>query len=193
MQCRYEEVRGTSMAEAQTTIESAGFAFADGGKAATNQTEETFLVHYSQFLIGAANWVRHHAANDVRDLQLLEQLLNDQLGCRQRYSVWSRTALENVDVALRAASAELEGVLSTRVLAASSIQIDLLDAEAAVLEAFGKNDAPRRLREVTILGHNTDQLIEIEPVEVWAWFCAADCGCRFSALTIQANCSSFSM
>ncbi len=35
------EVRGSSMAEAQTTLESAGFTFTDGGEAAANQPEGT--------------------------------------------------------------------------------------------------------------------------------------------------------
>ncbi|WP_255411820.1 hypothetical protein [Cryobacterium sp. M91] len=40
-----------------------------------------------------------------------------------------------------------------------------MDAEAVVFEAFGNNDAPRMLRGATVLEHNTDQLVEVEPVE----------------------------
>ena len=78
--------------------------------------------------------------------------------------VQAHTAREDVIVALRAARAGLEDVLSTRVLAASSIQSDPADAEAVVFEAFGKNDAPRTLRGVSWLGHHTDQLVDIEAV-----------------------------
>ena len=56
--------------------------------------------------------------------------------------------------------------MSRRVHAVSSTQSDLVNAEAVVFDAFEKNDAPKTLREVTVLGHNTDQLVEVEPVAV---------------------------
>jgi hypothetical protein len=66
---------------------------------------------------------------------------------------------------LRAASAGSEDILSTRVLAASSNQTNLAETETVVFVAFVKNDGSRMLRGVTALGYDTDQLVEIEPVE----------------------------
>ncbi|TFD76986.1 RidA family protein [Cryobacterium fucosi] len=72
-------------------------------------------------------------------------------------------AMENLVTALRAAGAQLEDVLSTRVLVASSNQSDLVDAWAVVRAAFGQHDAPSTLMGVTVLGYK-DQLVEIEAI-----------------------------
>ena len=72
-------------------------------------------------------------------------------------------AMENLVIALSAAGAQLDNVLSTRVLVASSKQSDLVAAWAVIREAFGQHDVPSTLMGVTVLGY-TDQLVEIEAV-----------------------------
>ena len=79
------------------------------------------------------------------------------------YSAQASKAMENLVIALRAAGARLEDVLSTRVLVASSNQSDLVDAWEVIREAFGEHDVPSTLMGVTVLGY-TDQLVEIEAV-----------------------------
>lgn len=71
--------------------------------------------------------------------------------------------MENLVLALKAAGAQLENVLSTRVLVASSKQSDLVDSWTVIREAFGEHDVPSTLMGVTALGY-TDQLVEIEAV-----------------------------
>ncbi|NEC69325.1 Rid family hydrolase [Streptomyces sp. SID9727] len=72
-------------------------------------------------------------------------------------------AVENMEVALRAAGASLQDVISTRVLVASSRQEDLVTAWQVVRDAFGEHDVPSTLMGVTVLGYK-DQLVEIEAV-----------------------------
>ncbi|MFI9325996.1 RidA family protein [Kitasatospora sp. NPDC052868] len=72
-------------------------------------------------------------------------------------------AVENLRTALAAAGAELEDVVSTRVLVASNRQQDLVAAWEVVRAAFGDHDVPSTLMGVTVLGY-TDQLVEIEAV-----------------------------
>jgi enamine deaminase RidA (YjgF/YER057c/UK114 family) len=79
------------------------------------------------------------------------------------YAAQAGKAMESLVIALRAAGAQLDDVLSTRVLVASSKQSDLVDAWTVVRGAFGKHDAPSTLMGVTVLGY-TDQLVEIEAV-----------------------------
>jgi enamine deaminase RidA (YjgF/YER057c/UK114 family) len=79
------------------------------------------------------------------------------------YAAQAGKAMENLHTALKAAGAQLEDVLNTRVLVASSKQSDLADAWAVVREAFGQHDVPSTLMGVTVLGY-TDQLVEIEAV-----------------------------
>ena len=79
------------------------------------------------------------------------------------YSAQASKAMENLAIALHAAGARLDDVLSTRVLVASSNQNDLVKAWAVIREAFGTHDAPSTLLGVTVLGY-TDQLVEIEAV-----------------------------
>lgn len=79
------------------------------------------------------------------------------------YAVQASKAMENLVLALKAAGAQLENVLSTRVLVASSKQSDLVDSWTVIREAFGEHDVPSTLMGVTALGY-TDQLVEIEAV-----------------------------
>lgn len=79
------------------------------------------------------------------------------------YAAQAGKAMENLVIALSAAGAQLDNVLSTRVLVASSKQSDLVAAWAVIREAFGQHDVPSTLMGVTVLGY-TDQLVEIEAV-----------------------------
>ncbi|MDH6237141.1 RidA family protein [Cryobacterium sp. CG_9.6] len=79
------------------------------------------------------------------------------------YPAQARKAMENLRIALMAAGAQLDDVVSTRVLVASSKQSDLVDVWDVVRAAFGAHDAPSTLMGVTVLGY-TDQLVEIEAV-----------------------------
>jgi enamine deaminase RidA (YjgF/YER057c/UK114 family) len=79
------------------------------------------------------------------------------------YVAQAGKAMENLRIALKAAGAQLDDVVNTRVLVASSRQSDLVDAWAVVRETFGQHDAPSTLMGVTVLGY-TDQLVEIEAV-----------------------------
>lgn len=72
-------------------------------------------------------------------------------------------AIDNLVVALEAAGAGIQDVISTRVLVASSEQADLVAAWTVVRDAFGTHDVPSTLMGVTVLGY-TDQLVEIEAV-----------------------------
>lgn len=79
------------------------------------------------------------------------------------YAAQAGKAMENLVIALSAAGAQLDNVLSTRVLVASSKQSDLVAAWAVIREAYGQHDVPSTLMGVTVLGY-TDQLVEIEAV-----------------------------
>ena len=79
------------------------------------------------------------------------------------YVAQAGKAMENLRIALKAAGAQLDDVVNTRVLVASSRQKDLVDAWTVVREAFGQHDVPSTLMGVTVLGY-TDQLVEIEAV-----------------------------
>lgn len=65
--------------------------------------------------------------------------------------------------ALAAAGAELEDVVSTRLLVASAERRDLGVVWAAAREAFGGHAPPSTLLGVTVLGYE-HQLVEIEAV-----------------------------
>ncbi|MBX0301831.1 RidA family protein [Cryobacterium sp. 1639] len=79
------------------------------------------------------------------------------------YATQAGKAMESLRIALTAAGAQLDDVVNTRVLVASSKQSDLSAAWAVVREAFGQHDVPSTLMGVTVLGY-TDQLVEIEAV-----------------------------
>jgi enamine deaminase RidA (YjgF/YER057c/UK114 family) len=72
-------------------------------------------------------------------------------------------AVENLRIALADSGASLQDVISTRILAASTRQQDLVAAWEVVRDAFGDNDVPSTLMGVTVLGYD-DQLVEIEAV-----------------------------
>ncbi|MGX5359138.1 RidA family protein [Kocuria sp. KH4] len=71
--------------------------------------------------------------------------------------------IENMTIALSAAGAALEDVISTRVLVASNQQADLVSAWSVVRDAFGDHDVPSTLLGVTVLGYD-HQLVEVEAV-----------------------------
>lgn len=79
------------------------------------------------------------------------------------YAAQAASCIENMKVALAAAGAGIENVISTRVLVASSSQADLVTAWEVVRDAFGDHDVPSTLMGVTVLGYD-DQLVEIEAV-----------------------------
>ncbi|MCQ2001058.1 RidA family protein [Arthrobacter zhaoxinii] len=79
------------------------------------------------------------------------------------YAGQAAKCMENLKLALGAAGARLDHVLSTRVLVASSSQADLVTAWEVVRGAFGSHDAPSTLLGVTVLGYD-HQLVEIEAV-----------------------------
>ena len=75
----------------------------------------------------------------------------------------ARTCMQNLETALSAAGANLDDVLSTRVLVATTRQPDLVAAWNVVREAFGEHDAPSTLLGVTVLGY-PNQLVEVEAI-----------------------------
>jgi enamine deaminase RidA (YjgF/YER057c/UK114 family) len=79
------------------------------------------------------------------------------------YAGQAAKAIENMRIALAAAGASLEDVLSTKVLVASTRQQDLVAAWEVVRDSFGDHDVPSTLMGVTVLGYK-DQLVEIEAV-----------------------------
>ena len=79
------------------------------------------------------------------------------------FRVQAEKAIENMRLALEAAGAEIEDVVSTRVLVASSQQADLVTAWKVVREAFGNHDVPSTLMGVTVLGYD-HQLVEVEAI-----------------------------
>lgn len=66
-------------------------------------------------------------------------------------------------LALTAAGARIQDVVSTRVLVASSDQADLVRAWEVVRDALAEHNVPSTLLGVTVLGY-TGQLVEIEAV-----------------------------
>ncbi|MDU0292781.1 RidA family protein [Saccharothrix longispora] len=79
------------------------------------------------------------------------------------YAGQAARAVENMRIALEDAGAGIEDVVSTRVLVASTRQVDLVTAWEVVRAAFGDHDVPSTLLGVTVLGYD-DQLVEIEAV-----------------------------
>ncbi|MFE3517134.1 RidA family protein [Streptomyces sp. NPDC059166] len=79
------------------------------------------------------------------------------------YAGQAAKALENLRTALADAGADLEDVISTRVLVASTRQADLVTAWDVIRAGFGDHDVPSTLLGVTVLGYH-DQLVEIEAV-----------------------------
>lgn len=79
------------------------------------------------------------------------------------YAAQAAKAVENMRLALDAAGACIEDVISTRVLVASTERADLVTAWDVVRAAFGDHDVPSTLMGVTVLGYE-GQLVEIEAV-----------------------------
>lgn len=79
------------------------------------------------------------------------------------YAGQAAKCIANMHIALEDAGTSIEGVLSTRVLVASSNQEDLVKAWEVVRDAFGDHDVPSTLMGVTVLGYD-DQLVEVEAV-----------------------------
>ncbi|MGO2684252.1 MAG: RidA family protein [Microbacterium sp.] len=79
------------------------------------------------------------------------------------FAAQAAKCIENMTIALAEAGADLNDVISTRVLVASSQQSDLVIAWDVVRDAFGEHDVPSTLLGVTVLGYD-DQLVEIEAI-----------------------------
>lgn len=79
------------------------------------------------------------------------------------YAAQAEKAIVNMCLALEAAGAGPEDVISTRVLVVSTDRADLVAAWNVVRAAFGDHDVPSTLMGVTVLGY-PDQLVEIEAV-----------------------------
>ncbi|MFJ2552994.1 RidA family protein [Microbacterium sp. NPDC087591] len=79
------------------------------------------------------------------------------------YAAQAARCVETLRVALAAAGASLDDIISTRVLVASSRQQDLVTSWDVIHAAFGSHDVPSTLLGVTVLGYD-DQLVEIEAI-----------------------------
>ena len=79
------------------------------------------------------------------------------------YRGQAEACLDTMRSALLAAGANLDDVVSTRVLVASTDRSDLVAAWDVVQKAFGDHDVPSTLFGVTVLGYE-GQLVEIEAV-----------------------------
>jgi enamine deaminase RidA (YjgF/YER057c/UK114 family) len=79
------------------------------------------------------------------------------------YAAQAEKAIANMRLALEAAGAGLENVISTRVLVASTDRADLVTAWDVVHAAFGDHDVPSTLMGVTVLGY-PNQPVEIEAI-----------------------------
>lgn len=79
------------------------------------------------------------------------------------YGGQAAACVKTMLLALAAAGAAIQDVISTRVLVASSTQADLRTAWEVVRDAFGEHDVPSTLMGVTALGYD-DQLVELEAV-----------------------------
>jgi len=71
--------------------------------------------------------------------------------------------MDNLEVALHAAGAELRDVAKTTVYVASDRREDLLTAWSVVHDRFGDHDVPSTLLGVASLGY-PDQFVEVEAV-----------------------------
>jgi enamine deaminase RidA (YjgF/YER057c/UK114 family) len=79
----------------------------------------------------------------------------------------TRCTLENLSIALGAASCSLDDILKTTVYVASGDRADLLAAWAVVESEFGTDGPPSTLLGVAALGFD-GQLVEIEAVAAGA-------------------------
>lgn len=79
------------------------------------------------------------------------------------FAAQAAKCIENMNIALAEAGANIDDVISTRVLVASTEQSDLVTAWEVVRDMFGDHDVPSTLLGVTVLGYD-NQLVEIEAV-----------------------------
>lgn len=79
------------------------------------------------------------------------------------FAAQAAKCIENMNIALAEAGANIDDVISTRVLVASTEQSDLVTAWEVVRDTFGDHDVPSTLLGVTVLGYD-NQLVEIEAV-----------------------------
>lgn len=79
------------------------------------------------------------------------------------FAAQAAKCIDNMNIALAEAGADIDDVISTRVLVASTKQSDLVTAWEVVRDAFGDHDVPSTLLGVTVLGYD-NQLVEIEAV-----------------------------
>jgi len=124
------------------------------------------LIRSAELYPGAPYAYAATAPSDARIIFLAGSCPLDQDGSTAAvgdYAGQTKKCLENVTLALKAAGASLDDVISTRVLVASSKQEDLGAAWAVVHDTFGEHDVPSTLLGVTVLGYD-DQLVEIEAV-----------------------------
>jgi enamine deaminase RidA (YjgF/YER057c/UK114 family) len=80
-------------------------------------------------------------------------------------SAQAARAMDNLEVALRAAGAGLADVAKTTVYVATGRREDLVAAWDVVRARFGDHDAPSTLLGVSVLGY-PGQLVEVEAVAV---------------------------
>ncbi|NED99375.1 RidA family protein [Phytoactinopolyspora halotolerans] len=74
-----------------------------------------------------------------------------------------RKVMENLNISLNEAGAELSDVVKTTVYVASTDQADLVAAWEVYRDYFGDHDPPSTLLGVAALGYD-DQLVEVEAV-----------------------------
>lgn len=79
------------------------------------------------------------------------------------YAAQAARCVETLKMALQAAGANIDDLISIRVLVASSARSDLGTVWNVVQASFGAHDVPSTLLGVTVLGYR-DQLVEIEAV-----------------------------
>jgi enamine deaminase RidA (YjgF/YER057c/UK114 family) len=90
---------------------------------------------------------------------------NDQVVAPGDVAGQANQAMDNLQVALQAAGAELSDVVRTTVYVASTKQADLVTAWNVVRARFGDHDAPSTLLGVRVLGY-LGQLVEVEAIAV---------------------------
>ena len=81
------------------------------------------------------------------------------------FAAQAEQAMHNLQLALRAAGAELRDVVKTTVFVTTQRQEDLVTTWDVVRRHFGEHDAPSTLLGVGVLGYR-DQLVEVEAVAV---------------------------
>lgn len=79
------------------------------------------------------------------------------------YELQAKLCVENLKVVLEECGATLKDVVYTRVLVATSDQVNLVTAWEAIRAEFGEHDVPSTLSGVTVLGYK-NQLVELEAI-----------------------------